>query len=60
MCAGPNQSTITRHFTSRDGQPLPTSEQPPPFGSKADAALYTPSAPWLTDVFVQSTEKERE
>lgn len=38
----------------------PMFDEPPPFGSKDEAALYTPSAPWLTDVFLQSTEAERE
>jgi hypothetical protein len=34
-------------------------DQPPPFGSKRAAGLYTPSGPWLTDVFLDSTAKER-
>jgi hypothetical protein len=69
--AGPRQTGITQ-FTvpvPRPGgdQPEPPSNfeppmfiEPPPFGSKAEAALYTPSAPWLTDVFLKSTEKDRE
>jgi hypothetical protein len=59
--AGANQQAITRFLDEgSSGQPPPTFDKPPPFGSKVDAALYTPSAPWLTDVFLQSTEKERE
>jgi len=37
----------------------PRWDAPPAYGDKAAAGLYTPSAPWLTDVFVESTT-ERE
>lgn len=36
-----------------------SADQPPPFGTKQAAGLYTPSSPWLTDVFLDSTAKER-
>jgi hypothetical protein len=66
--SGHNQSSIrsfARPMPRPGGDPQPQSEpptfaEPPLLGSKADAGPYTPSAPWLTYVILQSTEAQKQ